>query len=178
MILIPLDFPTHLPEVFEVAGRIPRIADYHVSDSGSLCLGSPLRIYEAISGSENPLLQYIKACLEPYLSVVTLLLTNKADSFVLGELPHGIDGLYADYQDLLKVRTPGMVIRAFDLLSRTYHDANKHACACGCNKRLGACKYRCFLDSLRRKYSRDFFKQRSSELHSIIAKLNNVSSRE
>lgn len=140
-ILLPPNFPDDLPNVYETGGRIPRDGNHHVNvGDNSLCLGSPLRL--KITLSQNPtLLWYADKCIIPYLHAVTQKMRN-GGAFAFGELEHGVDGLIADYRDILKVPTARHIVRALTILSRfDLHSAQREECPCGCGRMLKECSY-------------------------------------
>ena len=134
-ISIPKRFPIALPNVWEIAGKIPRNGDYHINPDDTLCLGTSLRILTKIK--ENPSLSgFAKSCLEPYLYAVSYKLKNGGE-LCFGELAHGKQGIIDDYRDLLGLRTEEQIMEALMLLGMKKRVANKKPCPCGCGNRLG-----------------------------------------
>lgn len=138
-ISIPKIFPRDIPTVTETGGRIPRIADYHVSGNGTLCLGSGIRLMMILQ-SEPSIQGFSRNCIVPYLYAMTLKLKHGKD-FVFGELSHGAPGLTDDYKELLGLKSEDQVSRALRCLLKRKRLANKMPCPCGCGKRLGRCGY-------------------------------------
>lgn len=146
-IIVPHDFPKSCPEVFEKGERIPRDSKYHKNLDGSLCLGSPLRLFIELSKAPK-LTAYVKKCLIPYLYAMSLNLKYGCP-FIFGELEHGFPGVLHDYTDIFGVKTVAQVELALKLLTLRPRLANKYLCPCGCGLKLGACSFRRRLNWLR-----------------------------
>ena len=163
---IPKTFPKEIPKVWETAKRIPRTSDgeYHINPNDSLCLGSPLRLLNKIS--HNPsLVGFTKTCLVPFLYAVSLKLQN-GGNFYMGELAHGSPGVMDDYKDLFGVNDNKSIIKILELMGTKKRVANKSLCPCLCDKRLGKCRLRFIVNSLRKATSRNWFKEHAKALDS------------
>ncbi len=147
-------YPERLPRVFETGGRIPRNMDEHTFSDGMLCLGSELRLRLAIGPRFN-LLTFAERCVVPYLYAVSRRVSE--GRFVLGELAHGTQGLFVDYQDIFAVTTDRAVIDVLRALCTKPTSADRHPCPCGCGKRLAQCGYSCRVAELRRLAPRSVF---------------------
>lgn len=156
-ILIPTEFPSKLPIVFETGGEIPRIPDYHVNQTdGSLCLGSTLTLAKYIA-SNPTLTNFAKKCIVPYLYAVCLF-KNHGISWTFNELGHGIEGLISDYSLMFGVQEPIRILEFITYLGEKKRIANKMPCPCGCNKRFGKCKKGMNANTYRVFGTRKFFK--------------------
>lgn len=157
-IVLPFKFPSELPSVFEIGGKIPHLSNYHVNQSeGSLCLGSPMSLIRNIA--ENPtLLRFAEKCIVPYLYAVSLLIKYKIP-WVHGELEHGLPGLVHEYSSIFRVNDPKQIYEILVLLSLKRRIANKKNCPCGCGLRFGKCKIGINANSYRCVGSRTFFKK-------------------
>jgi len=161
-IVIPRGFPGELPVVVETAGRIPRQGEFHVNPDGSLCLGSQLRLL--IKVSRNPTLSgFAESCLIPYLYAISDKL-KRGGPLPFGELSHAAPGLLQDYADLFGLNSHDQVKRALMLLTHRRRIANKMSCPCGCERRLGRCKFGRRLNRFRRFASRSRFRLELSQL--------------
>lgn len=156
-IRFPEELTQTLPLAYEVGGRIPRQADYHVNLDGSLCLGSPLRILSSLATTPN-LVGYAEKCLVPYLSAVSYKLQN-GGPFIFGELLHGPAGELADYTDLFDLETPTQARLALRYLALKKRRANKLPCPCGCSLLLGQCRFNEKLREFRKLAPRAWFKK-------------------
>jgi hypothetical protein len=162
---IPMRPHAGLPRCFETGGRVPRDADHHVNPGGDLCLGAPLRL-AANLGPSPTLLTFLDACLIPFL-YATALKERGATTYAFGELEHGSRGLVADYGQLFGVASASQVVRAVALLGLRRRHANRQACPCRCGRRLGRCKMRLVLNSLRRTMPRSAFREMAQVLASL-----------
>ena len=147
---VPSNFPSQLPNVYEIGKRIPRSAENHVNPDGSLCLGSPLRL-KILAARTPSLVGYASNCILPFLYA------HSMGSFMFGELSHGVAGLIEDYKDMLNVPTEHQVIQCLTLSSLRRRVANKRKCPCGCGRRLGVCAFREKINNLRRSAPRSWF---------------------
>jgi hypothetical protein len=137
-IIVPQKFPNELPEISEIGDRIPKVADFHVNDDGTLCLGSKLSLMARLQ--EQPtLMGFVSRCVVPYLYAMSLKLDHNID-FVFGELEHGTKGLLDDYRTLFGLREEAQLFTTLRFLLMKKRIANKKPCPCGCGKRLGKCR--------------------------------------
>ena len=136
-ISVPEDFSRQIPTLREIGGKIPREADFHVNSDGTLCLGSRIRLMGRLQ--EDPtVLGFSKSCIVPYLYAMSLKLLL-GHGFIFGELLHGFHGELDDYRELLGLTDNNQVVPALLCLLKKKRVANKMACPCGCNRRLGKC---------------------------------------
>lgn len=161
-IVVPAKFPHDLPNVEELDGRIPRRGAYHVNPSGSLCLGSRLRLLEAISKCPT-LIGFATHCLVPYLYAVSRKL-QKGGAFAFGELDHGYSGEMADYIHLFGLKTVDQAKKTVACLGMKKRLANKQPCPCSCGKRLGICQFNNRMRKFRRLAERSWFRKVASDL--------------
>jgi hypothetical protein len=169
---VPANFPKALPRVKETDGRIPRHGDYHVNRDGTLCLGSPLRLFLKLSNAPT-LPGFAGCCLVPYLFAISHKLRN-GGALPFGELAHEAPGLITDYMDLFRLRGPDQVLQAFAALGMKKRRANKFPCPCGCGLRLGRCQFNAQIRRFRRLATRSWFR---TERSWMIESLRLVSSR-
>ncbi len=161
-IIIPDQFPSSIPTVRETGGKIPREADHHVNQDGSLCLGSPLRLLKKIYSTPD-LSGFTDKCLIPYLYAVSYKLKN-GGAFVLGELGHGTTGLIDDYSAIFDLKERCQVEQAVALLGLKKRKANKRPCPCGCGKRLGVCPFRFKINEFRKMAPASWFRRNALPL--------------
>jgi len=165
LILIP-EGRHSLPAVWEIAERIERIPDNHVSSDGSLCLGTELSL-RIVLGPNPTLMKFIERCLIPYLAG-TRWREDGDGSYINGELPHYEEGLITDYQEILGVNGHEAIRQSLKLASLRRRVANKKTCPCHCGRRLGRCNLRFRLNKLRNSVPR-------SALSGIAEKVKRVS---
>jgi hypothetical protein len=160
-IAVPRNFPKSLPLVTETGGKIPRIEGFHVNSDNTLCLGSPLRLL--LSTSRAPtLLGFAEKCLIPHLFAISHKLRH-GGPLPFGELNHGLPGILDDYIDLLKLREPQQAFRAIQILGMKKRHANKLPCPCGCNRRLGKCRFNFRIREFRKLSQRSWFRQQAQQ---------------
>lgn len=159
-VVVPSIFPRSLPIVEELDQKIPRIASYHVNPEGSLCLGSRLRLLFELA--KDPTLEgFAENCLVPYLFGVSHKLRHGGE-FPFGELPHGVPGELLDYMNLFGLRTEDQARLVIRYLSMKKRRANKLPCPCGCNRRLGVCRFNLRVRRFRGLAERTWFRSLSS----------------
>lgn len=153
---VPHRFPNELPRTLELGGRIPHDIDYHVFEDGSLCLGSPLRLY-LIAHETKDLTAFVQRGIVPYLYAASFR-EKTGGPYPFGELAHGAGGLLDDYAQLLGLPTHQQALLALILLETKQHIANKYPCPCKCGQRLGLCQFNQTILFLREKLGRMRFK--------------------
>ncbi len=127
--------PHDTPIVRERAGRIPKIADRHVNNDGSLCLF----VYDARWKHYcwgMTLTEFIAQTVTPFFLGQSLYEQNREMPF--GELPHGVDGILDFYYGELGVKDKVVVIKFLEYLSRSKIRDN-WICYCGSEKTLRSC---------------------------------------
>lgn len=139
-IYVPYSFPDDLPLVREVGGKIPKEKDFHASQDGFLCLGSPVRL-RLIAHDKASLEQYLEVCLVPYLYAIWKKLCFE-EEMPFGELDHGRPGIIKDYMDLFGVQSEEHVMTMLKILHGGLKEAAEDPCPCGCCRKLEGCSYR------------------------------------
>ncbi len=160
-IAVPRNFPKSLPNVSETAGKIPRKEGFHINPDDTLCLGSPLRLLLRISTAPT-LLGFAENCLIPHLFAISYKLRH-GGPLPFGELEHGLPGILDDYMDLLKLREPQQAFRAIQILGMKKRRANKLLCPCGCDRRLGKCRFNFRIREFRKLSERSWFRQQAQQ---------------
>jgi hypothetical protein len=155
------DFPESIPRVTETQRKIPRNGEYHINSDDTLCLGSPLRLLLQLS-SVPTLVGFAEKCLIPHLFAISHKL-RRGGPLPFGELAHGLPGILIDYMDLFKLEKPEQAFRAIQLLGLKKRRANKHACPCGCKRRLGKCQFNFRMRKFRELSERSWFRQQAQE---------------
>lgn len=166
MIVVPEDFPSQPPTVFEVSTTIPRDPDFHVnSHDHSLCLGSPIALRRVLRCWPN-LQEFLARTLRPYLYAVTLKIETGRD-FVFGELRHGTEGQIQDLADDLQL-PEARIAAALNLLLMPRDLADTQSCPCRCGRLLGECELRERLNDVRSLASESWVR----EIRSAVAALS------
>src|SRR5690554_4559133 len=148
-------YPRVIPKVYETEGKIPPKSEHHINPDGSFCLGSELRVKD-IASKFPGLDQFAQRLLIPFLYSVSHKI--RYNSYPYGDLDHGHDGLYDDYQKMFNVDSKPAVKAVMKALGRRKREANKLPCPCGCDRRLGRCDYRYFLGRFRKLERRRWFR--------------------
>lgn len=133
--IVPDDFPSSLPKVFETGGQIERKPEHHINGDGSICYGVPAII----------------AARRPDLGVDTLLSEILHDYFLgylcykdggawpFGEVGHGYAGALEYLAELLGCDTKPNKVSALLALLSLKHRRDRWRCPCGSSKRFGQC---------------------------------------
>ena len=157
-ISVPDVFPSKLPLVTELGGRIPK--DFHTFSDGTLCLGSPTRL--RLKLCESPTLPtFANECLIPYLYGYSF--KEKNGYLPFGELDHGPGAILKDYADLFGVKDEKKALEMIRLASLKKRDANKQRCPCGSGRRLGSC-HNLQVNQLRHRLGRSWFRDQYTML--------------
>lgn len=164
------DYPSTLPTVYDLTDYFPRDQDFHTYSDGSFCLGSDLKI-KSILTSDSSLINFFEKVVVRFLYAVSHRI--EFGNFPYGELAHGEKGLIDDYSELFRVDGKASVLQALKALGLRKRVANKLPCPCGCNKRLGSCKYRFFLNEFRGIERRFWFREHLQEAFTPIEKPKN-----
>lgn len=156
------DFPKSVPQAWELGGRIPRQAAYHINDTdGNVCLGSPIRLLLEIQ-AEPTLAGFAKRCLIPYFYSISRRLSGQTLAF--GELPHRTPGLLADYLEIFGLTDhfqAGQMVKYLGMKKRL---ANKLPCPCKCKKKLGQCSYNFKVREFRHLANRSWYRRQHQSL--------------
>lgn len=133
---IPQDYPAGLPMAFEVGGLIPRGTDrWHLMTDNSLCLGSRIEVIRRFR-TDPTIRGYLESLVLPYLH--GFLNRNESGVPPQGELPHGAEGTLQDYQRILNVEQPKVVLPLLAILALGKYSGNQ-PCPCGSGKKLKRC---------------------------------------
>lgn len=159
-ISIPQAFPSDVPVVIEIGGKIPRNGDFHVNPDATLCLGSPLRLRKIIADQPD-LITFAERCLVPYLYRVSLKLQRGEE---LVGLAHGMPGVIDDYAELLRLSSVEQVVAALELLAMKKRQANKQDCPCRCGRRVGRCPLGVRLNGFRYVAARSWFSRHAQDI--------------
>jgi hypothetical protein len=135
-IRIPNTFPANLPILVETGKKIKRHIDWHISENGVCCVGTPARQYRDMGG-QTGLLNWIKLFVIPYLANHAYKVENK--KYVDGELAHGAPGIFQDYSSLLNLTSPSEVILKMKYMLGILHPSLNTKCFCGSGKKYKRC---------------------------------------
>jgi hypothetical protein len=154
LISVPETFPAKLPAVKETEGRVPN--SFHTNPDGTLCLGSPTR--QRLCLVERPtVLAFVEHCVIPYFYNFVHYL--KFGILPFGELPHGWEGIFADYAAMFEVLNIPAIVELVRLASLKKRVANKQACPCDSRQRLGKCRHHLKVNGYRDQLGRGWFRE-------------------
>ena len=134
-VTVPTDFPKTLPTVYETAGRIPRVADNHINENGSICFGVPEII--AARRSDLTIVIFLSEILHDYF--LGYLHFTEFGVWPFGEIKHGYIGVIEELAEILECSPDIRKIRALLFLLSKKHRRDRWDCPCKSKKRLGQC---------------------------------------
>ena len=167
-IVIEKGYPSKLPQVYDESDYFPRSQVYHVYEDGSFCLGSDFKI-KSVLNSDPSIDAFIQRIIEPFLYAVSHRI--QYGTYPYGELAHGEQGLLDDYEEMFSVNGKGAVLTVLKALGKRKRVANKLACPCGCQMRLGRCNYRFTLNQWRNVERRRWFREHLKNAFTPMARL-------
>ena len=132
---LPRTYPKGVPELREVGGRIPRVADRHVEGDGKACAFLPDEYcYKHPNGMD--LIDFLKGPVLGFL--VGQSLAERGQPWPQGERAHGTDGITAFYTEVVGSSDPATIQRYLEALAAK--QVRGHwPCPCGSGKRLREC---------------------------------------
>jgi hypothetical protein len=128
-------FPYSFPQLVEVGGKIPKIADWHIYPSGACCITIP--ILELVSSRNGiTVLQFIQNHVKPHLF-------NQAHRIEKGyyahqEFAHGVYGILEYYQEIFHEKSVEKIIGYLKVL-KSIEFGKKNACFCGRRAKFRKC---------------------------------------
>lgn len=134
-IILPPAYPAELPIVYEVGGRIPRIADRHVFNNGSACIFMPddrWRCFPIDSSFAN----YLEGPLRNYF--LSQLYYEETGEWLFGEYSHDEEGIIEYYQELFETQDVSTVVDFLFALCES-KVRKKSMCPCGSGKKVKRC---------------------------------------
>ena len=152
-IVVPWDYPTSFPKIWEVGGKVPRENNgfMHVLADGSLCLGV---IYDLISliTSDSELSHYVCPLLDSYLYSATY---YREYGVVpeYGERPHGDAGIIEAYKERYQVSDEETLFSLLSYSAGMICYRGHLPCPCGSGKRMRNCHGQIILSALNSKYA-------------------------
>lgn len=128
-------FPHRFPQLFELGGKIPKIADWHIYSNGACCITIPL--LELVSCRNGiTVLQFIQNHVKPYIF-------NQAHRIEKGyyahqEFAHGAYGILEYYQELFKEKDVEKIIEYLKTI-KSIGLGKKTPCFCGRKAKFRKC---------------------------------------
>lgn len=131
-----IQFPFLFPKVYEVGGRIPINADWHVyEDTGVLCIAPPPEEILACRKGLS-LSHFIQDWLKPYLFSQTF---RRKNGYFYRERSHGVKGVMEYYQEKLNEPDAFKVIILMQRIAKLKEPGRTENCFCGSGVRYRKC---------------------------------------
>lgn len=137
-IIVPAAYPRSIPEVRETGGRIPRIADRHIStETGNACLfvEEETSVYFP---PDSTLLQFLQGPVNCFF--VGQLHFEEFSTWPFDERSHGWEGTVEFYSEKLGTSDLKTILAYVDCLRRPVVKGHWD-CPCGAGKRLRHCHF-------------------------------------
>ena len=128
-------FPSREPQVFEVGGRIPRVADRHVNEDGDCCI----TVWEnwLVCADDHSFAAFMAGPVNEFF--LGQYWFEKTGKWPFGERAHGTKGLEEAYADALSIPNKKKdLIYHLRLLSKDWPKGH-WLCPCGSGKLLRHC---------------------------------------
>ena len=133
-IIIFKDFPTHIPIVYELEGKIEKDFE-HVNEDKSLCLAvnTEMKLFLDLS---NSLIEWFNKYVVNYF--YSVMYYRRYRIYPFGERSHGIKGVVEFYKSYLNLDDVNKII---NVLNYVRYRKIKHyeKCPCGSNKKIKKC---------------------------------------
>jgi hypothetical protein len=143
----PFNYPKRIPVVYEIEGRIPRIADRHTYPSGECCLYLPLQLSDVFPEGSG-LLDFLDSPVRSFF--VSQSYFELTGEWPFGVWPHGEAAIIEFYAPILGTTDRKMISRYFEMISKK--EIKGHwLCPCGSGKILRQCHYE-MVSKLHRDY--------------------------
>lgn len=156
-IIVPWEFPTAIPSIWEVGGKVPRESTFgHFLDNGELCLGANCDLISCLI-EEPTVSHYVCSLLESYFYSVSYYIEyGVMPDF--GERSHGVYGLIEAYKERYGVSDDNLLIDLlFYLIKRTPYRGHIQ-CPCHSGRKLRQCHGPKVLQDLNSEYYMWFYK--------------------
>lgn len=131
---IPADFPEDIPVVYETAGRIPLMVDWHTFKNGNLCVVVPEEWL--LNPDSRSLIAYLDGPLRNFF--INHALAEAGQPRPMGERSHGSKGLFEAYGEIVGSTDPKSIVRHLDYCSAKKLKLH-WKCPCGSGKRVSLC---------------------------------------
>jgi SEC-C motif len=134
-VLLVGDSERALPAIREVGGRIPRIADRHVSHDGTLCVVQPAAYWFA-QPRGLPLAEFLEGPVRSHLAMQALV--ERGEDWPAGEWGHGADGIAECFSEILGVKDPTAVKALVEIIAGERMKGHL-PCPCGRGRKFRKC---------------------------------------
>lgn len=130
-IYVPLDYPSRLPQIEEINGKIPK--DFHMNGK-YFCLEVPIAMH--MYANKHSVGEFLSEFLDSYLSA--FMWYKSYGFFPNGDRSHGSEGIYEQLIEHFQCENPKEVISLLSLAKGDKYKRND-PCPCGCRKKYKVC---------------------------------------
>lgn len=152
-ILVPWDYPTSFPKIWETGGKVPRENNgfMHVFPDGSLCLGVTYDLISLIT-SNSDLSRYVCPLLDSYFYSATYYREYGVIP-EYGERPHGDAGIIEAYKERYQVSDEKTLFSLLPYSAGMIRYRGHLPCPCCSGKRMRNCHGKMILSELKSDYA-------------------------
>jgi len=130
------DYPSSLPTITEIGGRIPRSEQWHINADKTCCVGTVAEQYRKLHGRMN-LLNWVDEFAIPFLA--NYIYKKEKGIYFNGEWPHGVKGIYADYAQLFGIADLGLLLQRMRYCCGSQSKSFNADCFCNSGKKYKRC---------------------------------------
>lgn len=141
-VVLPQGYPRTVPDVYEMAGRIPRDADHHMYPDGRACLFAPGERWRHWPRGSD-LLDFLNGPVHSFF--IGHAIHERTGKWEFGQRSHGAAGILESYGELLGSSDGLRIGRYLEALSRRKLRP-RSPCPCGSGKAIHACHMRQLAD--------------------------------
>jgi len=168
-ISFPNDFPSSLPEVREMGGRLPKIKDRHVNELNSnLCLFLPEDWYFEHGNKPFDLRFFLSGPVRDFF--ISQSYFEKKKKWPFGDWPHSFDGKIVFYFEKLNTKDPLLVLDFLKMIVGNSFTAGHEECICGSKMVFRKCHQK-ILFELRNKVPRDLLSDFLNKSENVVDKI-------
>jgi hypothetical protein len=130
-------YPYRFPIVYEVSGKIPKIADWHIYEDSHSCCIKILPEELLICNKGITLLDFVKFQILPYLFNQT---HRRVEGYYVNNgYSHGISGIFEFYSQHLNTTNVFQIIKILSYIYKGEEPDRVKMCFCGSNKKYRKC---------------------------------------
>lgn len=133
-VVLPHDYPSSPPRIFEVGGRIPRVSDRHVNPDETLCLGVNEEIWMQCESLEIG--DFLEGPVRSYL--IGNSLVEQGQPWPHGERSHGAAGVQEFYAETTGISDARKIVALLQILQRDKVKGH-WPCPCGSGNIIRKC---------------------------------------
>ena len=137
--VLPVKYPSSLPRVYEIDGRIPKVADRHINIhiDNSCCLCIPMKARLFIENEFN-LTSFFEELVIPFFA--NQVYFERTGKWANGEFAHGIAGIMQFYEELFNTKDHSRIVYGLKIATgRFYPPLDFTNCFCGRKRQYSIC---------------------------------------